>query len=182
MAGQNTRNPKPESEKPEPNPKNPNPKNPNPNSGSNPRYPKLLRVVRVLATVPELPELPEISPAHRCVYLLYEISPAHESLNPNLRTAVSAPPHPGTPSPPQRSHAATTRAPVASRPPAPIAPVTADLGATPKPAPTDRRRRCPRPRPSQRAAAAPHLPRRHQHPEPGGAAIRCKRAGGKGLL
>ena len=29
------------------NPKNPSPKNPNPNSGSNPRYPKLLRVIRV---------------------------------------------------------------------------------------------------------------------------------------
>jgi len=38
---------KPNPKNPSPSPKNPNPKNPNPNSGSNPRYPKLLRVIRV---------------------------------------------------------------------------------------------------------------------------------------
>jgi len=38
---------KPNPKNPSPNPKNPNSKNPNPNSGSNPRYPKLLRVIRV---------------------------------------------------------------------------------------------------------------------------------------
>ena len=37
----------PNSKNPNPNPKNPSPKNPNSNSGSNPRYPKLLRVIRV---------------------------------------------------------------------------------------------------------------------------------------
>jgi len=46
MAGQKTRYPNPKN--PSPNPKSPNLKNPNPNSGSNPRYPKLIRVVRVL--------------------------------------------------------------------------------------------------------------------------------------
>ena len=41
-----TRSPNPKN--PSPNPKYPNPKNPKTNSGSNPRYPKLLRVIRVL--------------------------------------------------------------------------------------------------------------------------------------
>ena len=46
MGGQNIRNPNPKN--PSPNPKNPSSKNPNSNSGSNPRYPKLLWVIRVL--------------------------------------------------------------------------------------------------------------------------------------
>ena len=45
MCGQNIQNPNPKNLSP--NPKNPSSKNPNSNSGSNPRYPKLLRVIRV---------------------------------------------------------------------------------------------------------------------------------------
>ena len=54
--------PKPEDrtrKTPSQNPKNPSPKNPNPNSGSNPRYPKLLRVIRVSDHGTRITELPE---------------------------------------------------------------------------------------------------------------------------
>ena len=61
---------------PSPNPKNPNPKNPNLNSGSNPRYPKLLRVVRVLGYGTRITRTTRNQPSPN---MFIDCSPAHKT-------------------------------------------------------------------------------------------------------
>ena len=71
-----------------PNPKNPsqNPKNPNSNSGSNPRYPKLLRVVRVLGHGTRITRTTRNQPTQ--VYL-FIFGPAAQPTSPPLHQATA---------------------------------------------------------------------------------------------